>query len=258
MTTQEVTNSLYNLIEITLPLANANPVPQEGTQYLRLLEGLFRKNNIRLQSIHMLSQHPATSNTALEIVRNMAEDVIGIEYVFANGKEKMAKKLFNYLPVQLHNELEFAKKIGIETGDDEFPETEKKIMQDYSKLSASVKRRKNWAGISFEDMLANLEGKNALSKRDTNLIGLLYLEGSRKTHLNPYDVSIYLGGDTFYPESEQTLRKVLVYSISSYIKLTTRYIDEISEVLGKATYHDIAQQVLAIFNEYDTPDATID
>src|SRR3989344_5974051 len=135
MKINEVQDSLLQLIEITLPLVNGNPVPQKGTDFLRVLEGLFRRNGVRLQAIHMLSRHPVTSNTALEVVRNMVEDTVGVDYMFANDKEKMAGKFFNYIDVQLFHELEYSKKLGIPIDNDQFPDTEKTILENYSKLS---------------------------------------------------------------------------------------------------------------------------
>lgn len=244
--------SLNELLEITHDLVNGNPVPQESGQFLRLLEGTFRRNYIRLQAVQELTKEVTTTHAAVEITRNMIEDVVGIEYVRVKGAEKYSKQFFDYLYVQLHQDLEFYRSLGIDIDNEQFPDTEEHIERAYKKVPSKLKNRNNWSGLQVEKMLEKIKDAGNIFDRDFMLLVRFYLEGSRKTHLNPYDIRVYLDGDAFAHESNQSQKKAIIYSMVAFTRLTTRYIDQIHIENKDMQYKNIAEKVVNILKRYDT------
>lgn len=249
MKIDEATTLLEELTKVTIPLAETHPLPDNGSQFLRVLEGTYRRNNIRMQSIRLLCQHPITANNALELVRNMTEDVICIEYMLANDKNALADKFFKYEAVQLHDDLEYNRNLGIPINDEQFPDAEERIEEKYAELPNRLKSRKNWAAKSVEEMLEEL--KSTLDQREIDHLARLYLDGCRKTHFNPYDIDCWLYQELVDHGSEQAMLKVLIFTVAAYVRLTTRYVDEISHLAGANTHHDIANAAKAIFDKFD-------
>lgn len=250
MNIEDVRNSLLELIEITHPLAEDDPVPGEGTDYLRVMEGVFRKNFIRLQSAELLTQHETTSNVAIEVVRNMTEDVVGLEYIRLKGTEKYSKRFFDYLPVQKHQELQLINKFDIDIPE----EAEQKIEEEYKNVEGKLKKRSSWSGCSLECQIEHLRDNHdssSLNERDLNLIRHLYVFGSNKTHFNPHDIAAYLSQELFEYDTDISLKLALIFSISAHVRITTRYVDEINRINNNTNYKRYGEQANKILRQYE-------
>ena len=247
MDLDEIKNSLSELIQQTIELANDNPVPESETKFIRVLEAVFRKNFIRLQAIEKLVENDSTANVAMEITRNMVEDVVGIEYMRLKGEEKYAKKFFQYWTV--HNyKLTHRTHQGDEISKSEIEEAEKR----FNSLPSSVKTRKNWAGCDVETQLQTILDSEVMSKMDAKMAELAYTYGSLKTHFNPYDIMMYLHGDYFNSSSDLSVRMTLVFAVSSQVRFTTRYVDAINACNGSDAYRHYADKANAIINKYSS------
>lgn len=249
MDLEKIRKSLDELLEVTHGLANDNPVPESKSRYLRVLEGTFRKNYVRLQAIGLLMKHTTTAHVAMEITRNMVEDVIAVEYMRLKGAEEYAERFFQYWTVHYYKitHQDLGKGTGISK--EEIEEAEKR----YAKLPRAVKNRKNWAGCDVATQLKFVLDSEALSERDVTLTEIAYTFGSLKTHFNPYDIMVYLHGDYFEHSSEFTLQMSLIFALSSQVRLTTRYIDAINEDNGNNDYAHYGHKANDIINQYNQP-----
>ncbi len=247
MDLKEVKDYLSELIQQTIGLANDNPVPESETKYIRVLEAVFRKNFIRLQAIEKLVEHDSTANVAMEVTRNMVEDVIGIEYMRLRGEEKYAKKFFQYWTVHYYKLTHRAHQ-GDEISDDEVQEAEKR----FNGLPSSVKKRRNWAGCDVETQLQLILDSDVMNKSDAKMAELAYTYGSLKTHFNPYDIMTYLHGDYFDSSSNLSVRMTLVFAISSQVRFTTRYVDAINTCNDNSKYKHYADKANTIINKYSS------
>lgn len=231
---------LAELLRATGSLFEVHPNPKSKSKFLRVLESTYRRNHARLQAIHVLCGESFTAGNALELTRNMAEDLISIEYMIAGGKEELAGKFINYEIVQFYEDLEYSRKLGIKFNNSDYPEAESNIEANYNKLPARLKKRKCWAAKNVEAMLVNL--KEEFGSRDLDFIGRVYVEGSRKTHFNPRDFHYWLNPRYFKPASDHALLNAVFSAGVIYVRLTTRYIDEINS----EEYRGIAKEVKSL------------
>lgn len=247
MDLSEIKSSLGELIQETIKLANDNPVPESETKFIRVLEAVFRKNFIRLQAIEKLVENNSTANVAMEITRNMVEDVVGIEYMRLKGEEKYAKKFFNYWTVHYYKLTHRAHQ-GDEISASEIKEAEKR----FNNLPNSIKKRKNWAGCDIDAQLKIILDADVMSSSDAKMAELAYTYGSLKTHFNPYDIMMYLHGDYFSSSSDLSVRMTLVFAVSSQVRFTTRYVDAINSCNKNESYKHYADKANAIIDKYSS------
>jgi hypothetical protein len=249
MTVEQSSELINELLDVTHPLAENHPLPQNGTQFLRVIEGTFRRNYVRLLSIYNLCKdHPMTPNNALELVRNMVEDVVGIEYMLLRGKEEYAQRFSDYKWVQLYEDMKYAQSLDVTI--DESDLTNKDIEDKYAQLPSKLKKSKNWAGRPFEDMLAEIVSQGVLSKKELSVISRLYIEGNRKTHFNPYEINHWMYPESIESGSDRALLMATIFAVTSMVRMTTRYVDEINESSVEPVYLEIAQAAKNILNKY--------
>lgn len=249
MTVKESAELINELLEVTHSLAEAHPLPEGGSQFLRVIEGTFRRNYIRMQSIAKLCvEHPMTPNNALELVRNMVEDVVSVEYMLLRGKEKYAETFSRYKWVQLYEDMQYAQSLGVKVDQEIFSDDE--LEKEYKKLPSKLKKRKNWSGKPFEEMLAKIVENGVLSEKELSVISRLYIEGNRKTHFNPYEIVHWMYPQSIKGGSDRALLMATVFSITSMIRMTTRYIEEINDSADEPQFLDIANSAKAILEKY--------
>lgn len=244
--TKGIKSALSELLKALHPLANDNPAPDSKSRYLRVLEGAFRKNYIRLQAIEKLVEFETTSNPAMEITRNMVEDVVGLEYMRIKGAKKYAEQFFRFWTVHYYQLTHQSIK-----GDLGIPDTEaKEAERRFNKLPKKLRENKNWAGTNFETQLDFVLKSGEMNKRDASLIEIAYKVGSLNSHFNPYDIMSYLDNHYFEISNKSSLRMSLVFAVSSMVRITTRYVDEINESNGNMDYAKYGRKANIIINNF--------
>jgi hypothetical protein len=244
---EEVKKSLSELLEATHKLANANPAKDSKSAYLRVLEGIFRKNYVRLQAVQALVGQNSTANVAVEITRNMVEDVVALEYIRIKGSEAYSKRFFEYWPVHYYKLTHRDLGEGFGVSATEIEEAEIR----YEKLPKSVRERKNWAGLDVKGQLKFVLDSAGMHERDAHLAEIAYALGSLKTHFNPYDLKTYLDGEYFEVTSELSLKVSLIFAISSHVRFTSRYVEAINEYNGNTEYLPYLLKANAVLNQYN-------
>lgn len=243
----EVKNSIHELLKETHSLVVGNPAENSKSQFLRVLEAVFRKNYVRLQAIEIIVKKGHLGSPAMEITRNMVEDVVAIEYMMLKGEEKYAKRFFDFWTVHYYKltHRKIGKNYGISK--EEVDEAEKR----YAKLSSPVKKRKNWAGCDVETQLKTVFEAEVFNERDAKVTEIAYTYGSLKSHFNPYDIMMYLHGDSFDSSSDFALRMSLIFAISSQVRFTTRYVDAINKYNGNMDNAHFGKKANEIINRYN-------
>jgi len=258
MTVGELRNKINDLIEVIIPLAEAHPCEGKRTQLLAAMEGTLRKNIMRIQAINLLCDEPKLANSALELTRNMVEDTISIEYMLAaKDPEQAAHKFYEFMWVQLKEDLDYYKLVGVEVNSEDLPDTAEKIEEKYARvtkanpefLDKNGKVVRSWARRDVDMMLASIQKKKVLSADQIRTLARTYVNGSRKTHFNPVELMMYMEQDTWDITSNDAQRLSLPVSSASLVRLSTRYIDLISQINDKDTYHDIGDKANAFMKE---------
>lgn len=261
MTISELREKINALIGEIIPLAEAHPCKGNGTELLRVMEGTLRKNIMRIQAINLLCDEEKLANSALELTRNMLEDVISIEYMLAaKDPEKAARRFYEFRWVQLKEDADYYELVGVPVDTEDFPNTKTKIEKEYARVTKSFpdfqraggKLVRSWARKDVDMMLASIKKKGTIPPDQITTIGRTYVIGSRKTHFNPVEAMAYMDQEAWDHSSKGAQRLALIVSASSLVRLTTRYVDLISNINGKPTYHDIAKKANGLLNELGT------
>src|ERR1043166_7865139 len=132
MTVGELRNKINDLIAVIIPLAEAHPCEGKRTELLAAMEGTLRKNIMRIQAINLLCDEEKFASSALELTRKMIEDTISIEYMLAaDDPEQAAHKFYEFMWVQLKEDLDYYKLVGVDVGTEEMPDTAERIEEKY-------------------------------------------------------------------------------------------------------------------------------
>ncbi|MBI2598757.1 hypothetical protein HYW40_00845 [Candidatus Curtissbacteria bacterium] len=254
ITIVEIKDLMDKLLKATHSLAETHPKVDKTYHYVRVIEGFYRRNHFTLLAIRYLADAPALADSAAVLARKMTEDVISIEYMLLKGKEEMAKRFQDFFYIQAYQEIEHRKRLGYEIP----PEEELvKLMGRVEKLKPQFWHEKSndfmhsWSGKSAEQMWVELAKKKVFGKHDVHSVLLGYTYGSWKNHPNPVDVLTYMTNELRNTFSESALKQATILSMMDYIRLTTRYIDEIRQIKQKNVYEDINKVVKEVFGYMD-------
>ncbi len=243
------------LLAITHPLVEQIPVGK--STFLRVLETTHRRAYHTLAAIHRLAADNILSSPAWILSRSLIEDSVSIEYMLATDKEEKAKRFKNFYYVQAREDNKFMKRQGIsdlpqvKESVAEIDSEYKKIKQDYIREDKQVMR--SWDNIDVDGMLRAIK-KIKPDKFPTDQVGGIarsYLIGNRKTHFNPIDLTIYFDEKAIKSDYEYSMMGSLTIAIAMYVRLTARYVDEISLNAGKNLYTDIGLRANELLNKLD-------
>ncbi len=174
-TTDELLATVDELLDLVNPLAT-NHHPPDGNQFLNIFEGIYRRNVFSLLSVRFLAtKNELFGDKALDLVRAMIEDTVAIEYMVAFGKRRLARKFKRFLSVQMHEELEFVRRLGLNpVGLLGFSvEDIKDIDRKYKKVKKEFTHRPSgtdlhsWIGMDVDKMLVILAEAIKSKKKST-------------------------------------------------------------------------------------------
>jgi hypothetical protein len=254
ITIKEINDLMDKLLNATKSFAEAHPKLGKKYHYVRVIEGFYRRNYFTLLAIRYLADAPALADSAEVLARKMTEDVISIEYMLLKGKEEMAKRFQDFFYIQAYQEIELRKRLGYEIPPDE---EIAKLVKQVEKLKPQFWHEKSsdfmhsWSGKSAEQMLVELAKARVFGRHDIHSVLLGYTYGSWKNHPNPADVLTYMTNELRSIFSDSALKLATILSMMDYIRLTTRYIDEIRQIKQRNVYKDIDKVVKEVFGYMD-------
>ena len=256
-TIRKLNDDIDELLQITNSLASAHPLPKEKTSYfLRIIEGIYRKATFTVLAIRHLSDTPVLADSAATLYRKLIDDVVTVEYMLMKGKEDMAKRFQEFELIQQYIEIKMLRNMGYKASVSD---------ADYSRLEEEVSKIKqshihhksgsfnhSWSGFSTEQMWIEIAKSKIFKKHEIKFINLTYLYGSWKTHTNPVDVRTYMTNSIRKKELNKILFQTLLLSLLCHVRLTTRYIDEISSLTGKNEHVDVAEKIQQMYKRWDS------
>jgi len=237
----------------TKSLVEAESINSDG--FLVVLLGIYRASAAALRDINYLLDFEETGASVLDLSRKISECFITVEYMIMKGKEKMSKTFQDYIFVQIQQDIDFYRSIGQnpEEVNQEIRVGAEVSEQKFNDLPAEMHKRKTWAGRSSDGMLQDLYNSGTLGDFDYSRILQSYVEGSRCNHPNPIMVKYYLDTEFIKASNEYYLKQAILMAIILYLRLTTRYLDEVRLITkDNELYKDVENSVLYIYKQIKT------
>ena len=244
---------LVRLLVATQPLAEGARTEQDD--FLTVLLGIYRVSFSALRDINYLATHTEAAASVLDLARKLTEYSLTVEYMLMKGRDKKAKEFQDYLWVQLTQDREFLKSIGGKDQEEalNLDVSSAILAESYEKVPSYLKDgRHSWAGLSADMMLKALHDKHCLNDFDFSRIGQAYIWGSRLNHPNPMVVRGMLDPKESEMMNGLYMQQCLFLGLTFHLRLTTRYIDQIREVVGRNEYESIAEEVAKMYKELNS------
>jgi len=243
------------LLDATHPLVIQVPMGQ--SVFLRVLETTYRRAYHTLAAINLLSQDNILGGPASILTRTLLEDSISIEYMLANDKEEKAQRFRDFYYIQAKQDNKFIKSQGLDN-DPQIKESIDTIESEFKRVKPSFINKngdllRSWDGKDVDRLLNEIDKIKPprISSRDIKTIARSYLIFNRRTHFNPIDMTTYFNQKAIELSYKTSMMESLPVAIGTYVRLTTRYIDEISYNAGKNMYQDIAKRANELVTELD-------
>lgn len=253
--TNDLRSIAQELLKATHPLAEAHPAPKSRDPFLRVSEATYRRNTFTLLAIEELSRKPYFADSAMALMRKMLEDLISIEYMIANDKQAMAKRFQRFMAVQLHQNTEFLKDTGANFAAAGIAEKPEEIEKEYQKVReefihpATKQDLRSWIGKDIETLLRELKNSGSMSEFDVSRTAIAYVRACWKNHFNPYDIAAYLKSDLLEASSQEAMNHALLFSVTCYYRLTTRYIDHVRHVTQENQFEEVAKKISKVWEK---------
>lgn len=169
----------------------------------KVMNALLTRNYYTGFSIYSLSDDYHNGPAALDLARQMVEDMINLEWMMVNNPEKQAAKFDAFVAIDRMNAMKEAGLINLdikgmltneEIGDivngDKTARKQLGIKEGEDRWSYNKKK--------FEDMVKDIKAKidqTPLSEDNLNRILWYYVQGNRKNHTSPNELLVYLQPD---------------------------------------------------------------
>jgi hypothetical protein len=238
MTTIEIIPFFRKLLADTQPLFDAPAASDE--KFSNVFLGIYRISHETSSAVCDLAE-TGRGSAVLALSRKNLEYLIALEYMLLKGKEEMAEKFQAYLYKEVHDEVQFMQTIGVDLTSmgDEFCRGAEMYEKEYKKLNSKMKRRKNWAGLSIEEMMLELHGSGDIKDYDNVRLTNAYIWGCRASHVSSSSVRLFMSSEDHQASNAAYLEHGLVYSLIAHYRLSCRYVDEIRSHAAEEDYPDV-------------------
>lgn len=208
------------------------------TTYMLYLEATCRRNYYSLFSLYHLSDIQLNwfGSAALDISRQMIEDMISIEWMELKDPERQSKKMYRFQAIERYLNLEQSKRLGVDPSAHLSKADIEKIVTEFESVKKEFSNKNgalyhNYNHQSVDTMITELEGKinpEILSKESLERITYWYIEGNKKNHFNADDILWYLEDENSRDlQLARSLERSLFIGINTFSQICLRYIDEI-------------------------------
>lgn len=189
----------------------------------RIIEGSFRKGYFTLQTIVSLADQIKKdeqlrivyASSILDLSRRVLEDMLYMEYINEKGKEEYTKQFIDFESVEKKNDMEFI--LGQGGSVDE--EIQEEINGRFERLPRKLKKRKNWSGQSFEEIVEWFLQNTNFKQWEKEILLKVYNSGNRKNHTSPTDIIDHLDQEWISDSSINDLEIGLMITYVSLIKI---------------------------------------
>jgi hypothetical protein len=171
-----------------------------GDVFSSLMSVLLRRNYYTGFSILSLASDIHNGPAALDLARQMIEDVVNLEWIVINGSQKQSKKFDTFAAIDALNTIKDAKLIGVDINKQLTKKEQKSLIEGDKKARKSLRmnadeNRRSYNKRSVEQMIEDIAAnisKSPLTKKNLDKISWLYVQGNAKNHTSPGDLLWYL------------------------------------------------------------------
>ncbi len=245
MRTDEIKKVLSKLLSLSDEFGEVEDIDEKTPPFIATLMVIARRNYPILHSIALLQDDLLSCDAILDLSRRIFEDMISIEFMVIKDKDHMAMKFLKFYYVERWINFEYLKKLGIAMDSS----LEKEIIDDFENVKKDFTRSdrlaNSWSMTGVEGMIDELVKEKIVST--TQMADLIqgYIQGNRKNHLSSEDAQIFSSKKRWKDNFEHSLRIGLVIAIVSYIRIASKYAQEIGN-------NEMVTEMDKLFNELNT------
>ena len=226
----------------------------------KLMNAMHTRNYYTSYSILTLSKDYHNGPSALDLARQMIEDMVNLEWMVVKGIEQQATNFDHFVAVDRMNVMKTAELIELDLSDELTEE-------DIANIKAEDKEARTHLGMTedeerwsynkrrFEQMVADIRAdiaKAPFTETNLNRILWLYVQGNYKNHTSPNELLTYLQPDDdliLQLKGDMQYALYVAYAVLSTIAM--RYVKHLLEAepehkIAKATL----EQLLALHEKY--------
>jgi hypothetical protein len=237
MKTEQLKQILIESLDLAKDFEIINDIDPNLPIFTRVALAVAKRDFPILRSIMVLVDHQLSGDAILDLSRRVFEDMISLEYMLINDKDKMAQKFVNYSAVERWQDLNYLKINGSGLG----IELETEIEENFQKVRGFFIYRKgkngkediiaqSWSSKKLDNMVEELVENNIISTIEMSNLLQGYIMGNRKNHLSSEDTSKFFDKDSRNEDIEGSIKIGLMLSIVSYIRILSVYAKEILDV----------------------------
>jgi len=217
---------------------------------VKLMNALLTRNYYTGCSILTLSQDYHNGPAALDLARQMIEDMVNLEWMVVNDIEIQAVKFDHFVSIDRMNSLKAAELINLDlsgelTEDDIAKITEEDKSARQALRIAEDEDRRSYNKRDFSQMVNDIKAKldkAPFTEANMNRILWLYIQGNYKNHTSPNELLTYL-----QPEKDVILQLKgdMQYALYvAYAVLSTIAMRYVKHLLDIDPEYEVAQATL--------------
>lgn len=215
----------------------------QSTKFSSIILGTLRRDYLTLYTIAHLSDADeenriAFGDSCMDLARRVFEDLINIEYIKLQGKDKYSKQFVDFKAVESYQDLLYLQASGTKMD----PGFVNQVIRDFEQLPEKLKERKRWSGVGIEEMIQLLLDKGVIKQDEFRTLSQTYIAGNYKNHFSPTDIFNFLHNELYQFSGKSDILVSLVVVSITVTKIAGELIEE-AKVEGK-----LKQEVEELWN----------
>lgn len=255
MTLQETQGIASEILDLGHPLAVGPNVYKSDRVFASVLEGVFRRDLMTLETIQFLSQqetekYVVLGSACMDLSRAILEDLVGVAYMIFKGKEISASRFLAFRAVELKSVADLYASMGhpvessLLAGLEELMSGE---AREFFNQKGEVAHR-TWAKKNVEGMILELSSCGVFTEWEKQALLATYLVGNQKNHLSPMSIQNYMVTELFDRAGEADMFTALSFTTIAIVKMATMLIDEVEDrqQIKKSEIRALWERLLAL------------
>lgn len=222
----------------------------------KLMNGLITRNYYTGFAIIWLSNDFHNGSAAIDLARQMVEDMINLEWMMVNDPDKQATRFDTFVAIDRMNAMREAGLINLNIKDMLTDDEIANIVNDDKAAREQLgmkedEERWSYNKKKFEDMVTDIKAKidqTPLTEDNLNRILWYYIQGNRKNHTSPNELLVHLQPDKDVVLSlKGDMQYALFIAHAVLFTITMHYTDRLlkldsDDALAKTTQEKLIEQ----------------
>jgi hypothetical protein len=222
----------------------------------KLMNALMTRNYYTGFAIIWLSDDYHNGSAAIDLARQMVEDMINLEWMMVNNPEKQAAKFDTFVAIDRMNAMREAGLINLNIKDMLTDEEMANIINEDKAARKKLgmqedEERWSYNKKNFEDMVTDIKAKidqTPLTEDNLNRILWYYIQGNRKNHTSPNELLVHLQPDKDVVQSlKGDMQYALYIAHAVLFTIAMHYTDWLlslnpNDTLAKTTQEKLIEQ----------------